>query len=259
MRFKLVLEYQGTRYSGWQMQKNARTVQGEIRDALAKIVGHSNFELYGAGRTDAGVHALGQVAHLEIGNPAQPAERLHRLVGEKLPSDIHILSFKRVDAAFHARHHAVSRSYLYQVSRRKSAFGKKLVWWVKDELDVAEMRRTAKLFAGMKDFKSFSADEPEDKSTKVLLERVQIAESGALVLIRIEGSHFLWKMVRRVVGVLVERGKGKLTETDVERFLQTKSDEPARLAAPASGLFLEKVYYPGEERLAELRPVIWIG
>ena len=117
--------------------------------------------------------------------------------------------------AFHARHSAVSRSYLYQISRRRTAFAKPFVWWVKDRLDVAAMRAGADAFVGMHDFRAFSDDDPAEKSTQVLLDDVQVAEFGALVVIRVAGSHFLWKMVRRMVGVLAAVGAGDLEAGDV--------------------------------------------
>jgi tRNA pseudouridine38-40 synthase len=257
-RFKLYIEYQGTRYSGWQIQKNARTIQGELHAAIARATGATECELNGSGRTDAGVHALQQVAHLEL-NTTLPPEVLRLQLDDELPSDIHILCIERVHPRFHARHHAVGRSYLYQISRRRSAFGKKLVWWVKEDLDLERMQRAAALFIGMKDCQSFSADEPEDKSSKVLINRVEVQEAGDLILIRVEGSHFLWKMVRRIVGVIVEAGRGKLPIAAIVRFLKEKSEEPARLAAPSSGLFLERVYYEGDRRLESLGPVLHVA
>jgi tRNA pseudouridine38-40 synthase len=254
-RFKLTLEYQGTRYSGWQIQKNARTVQGEIQAAIALATGVSEFEFSGSGRTDAGVHALRQVAHLEVSTSIAP-EILQLRLNDGLPSDIHILSVEHAHPRFHARHHAVARSYLYQISRRRSAFGKKLIWWIREELDLERMRRAAALFIGMKNCQSFSADAPDEKSTKVLIERVQLAQAGDLILIRVEGSHFLWKMVRRIVGVLVEAGKGKLSLGEISRFFAENSEQPARLAAPAAGLFLERVYYEGDPRLDQLTPMM---
>ncbi|PYV08531.1 MAG: tRNA pseudouridine(38-40) synthase TruA [Acidobacteria bacterium] len=222
------------------MQKNAPTVAGSLTDAIRVATGAQSFELYGAGRTDAGVHALAQVAHLQIEADAEP-EALRRRINDALPADIHILGLERAPARFHARHHAVARSYLYQISRR---------------LDLERMRGAGALLVGMKDWRSFSAGDPEEKSARARIERVELAESGALILIRIEGSHFLWKMVRRMVGVIVEAGRRKLALDAIQRFLETESDEPARLAAPASGLFLERVYYEGDPRLERLEPVL---
>jgi len=256
-RFKVYLEYLGTRYSGWQIQKNARSVQGEIRQAIQRSAGIGDFELYGAGRTDAGVHALAQVAHLDI-ETGLDAQQLRRRINAELPSDIHILKIEPADRRFHARHHAVGRSYLYQISRRRTAFGKKLVWWIREDLDLARMREAGALFVGMKNYRSFTAEEPGEKSTRVLIDRVELRETGDLILIRVEGSHFLWSMVRRIVGVIAEAGRGNLSPKEIEGFLRVKSDKPARLAAPASGLFLERVYYEGDARLAQLEPVLRI-
>jgi len=256
MRFKLTIEYAGTRYSGWQIQKNARTVQGEIERALREATRFRDFELYGSGRTDAGVHALAQVAHLDI-DAAVPAESLRRQINDALPSDINILRIDRVRHKFHARHDAIARSYVYHVARRRTAFAKQFVWWVKDELDIERMRTAAARFAGLHDFQSFTDDDPEEKSTHVLVDMMEIYEDGDLMLIHVEGSHFLWKMVRRLVGVLVEIGRGGLAESEAITMLTERSELPARLTAPASGLFLERVYYEGDARDAPVQsPVV---
>src|SRR5437867_10842937 len=137
MRFKLTIEYAGTRYSGWQVQKNARTVQGEIERAVREATGLREFELYGSGRTDAGVHAISQVAHLDLQTSSAP-EALRRRINEALPADINILRAEKVRHKFHARHDAKARSYIYNVARRRTAFAKPFVWWVKDDLDVTQ-------------------------------------------------------------------------------------------------------------------------
>jgi len=253
-RYKLVIEYSGTRYSGWQIQKNARTVQGEIDQAIGEVTRRREFELYGAGRTDAGVHALAQVAHLELYTDVPPAA-LRTRINDVLPADIHIRQIDKVPHRFHARHDAVSRSYLYQIARRKTAFFKPYVWWIKDPLDAARMREAAASFVGMKNFESFTADEPGEKSTKVLVDRLEIVDEGALLLVRIQGSHFLWRMVRRIVGVLAAVGRGELTVDRAARFLEERSGIPATLTAPASGLFLEGVYYDGDAGPGPLRGV----
>jgi tRNA pseudouridine38-40 synthase len=252
-RFRLLIEYAGTRYSGWQIQKNARTVQGEIDRAVRAAFDPRAFELYGSGRTDAGVHALGQVAHLELYTSAQPDQLRHRL-NDELPADIHIIRADRVPHRFHARHDAVARTYLYQISRRRTAFGKPLVWWVREPLALEAMRLTASHFVGRKDYQAFTDDDPRGKSTVVVVERLDIAEAGALVLIRITGSHFLWKMVRRVVGVLAAVGRGEVDAADAADALG--SADVARLTAPAAGLFLEHVAYSRDERPGPMGPVL---
>jgi len=245
MRFKLVIEYVGTRYSGWQIQKNARTVQGELNEAIITVCGRRDFELYGSGRTDAGVHALRQVAHLEAPTTLTP-ERLQQAINDELPADVHVLSVQKAPHRFHARHGAIGRAYLYQVSRRRTAFAKPFVWWVKDPLDFARMQDAARAFVGRHDFRSFTADDPDEKSTEVAVESVSLREDGDLILIRVLGSHFVWKMVRRMVGVLVEVGRGAIAPAEVARLLRQPSHWPAKLTAPPSGLFLEAVLYEGE-------------
>lgn len=257
-RFKLLIEYAGTRYSGWQIQKNARTVQGEIDRAVREVSKRREFELYGSGRTDAGVHALAQVAHLEL-YTTLPPEALRRQINDALPADIHVRDITKAPHRFHARHDAVSRSYLYQISRRRTAFGKPFVWWVKEPLDIGRMRDAAAAFAGMKDFAAFTDDDPDEKSTVVLLEDIEIAEAGALILIRVRGSHFLWKMVRRIVGVLAAVGRGDLRTQDAVAMLSgsidRKAPTAAELTAPAAGLFLEGVYYGKSDGPGPIRPV----
>jgi tRNA pseudouridine38-40 synthase len=243
-RFKLTIEYAGTRYSGWQIQKNARTVQGEIDRAVKAVTGRKDFELYGSGRTDAGVHASGQVAHLDVSTNLPP-DTLRARINDELPHDINILDAVVVSHRFHARHDAVSRRYVYQIALRRTAFHKAYVWWVKERLDVQRMRSAAAAFVGMRDFASFadSGETTSGKSTRVLVDRLEIVEDGDLLLVVVEGSHFLWKMVRRVVGVLVEVGRGGIAADTVGRYLAEGSDAPARLTAPPSGLFLARVRY----------------
>lgn len=256
-RFKIFLEYEGTRYSGWQIQKNARTVQGEMVAALRDVLQSTDFELYGSGRTDAGVHALMQVAHLEAKTVLGP-EILKMKLNDLLPPDINLLEIEKAQKDFHARHDAVSRSYLYQVSRRRTAFGKRFVWWIKDDLDFHKMEKAARVFVGTKDFQSFTADDPEEKSTKVQVERIELEEAGDLILLRIVGSHFIWKMVRQIVGVLVEAGRGRLGPDDIEKMFQSKSDVPSRLTAPPSGLFLESVLYGTDRPQKAVQPVLFV-
>lgn len=259
-RFKLLIEYAGTRYSGWQIQKNARTVQGEIDRAVREVSKRREFELYGSGRTDAGVHALAQVAHLELYTDLPP-ESLRRRLNDELPADIHIRAVAKAPHRFHARHDAVARCYLYQISRRRTAFGKPFVWWIRDPLDVDTMRSAAAAFVGMKNFAAFTDDDPEEKSTQVLVDAIAIAEAGALILIRVQGSHFLWKMVRRMVGVLAAVGRGELKPSDAARLLDDRARDapsPASLSAPAAGLFLEAVLYKGDAAPGAIQPVLRI-
>jgi tRNA pseudouridine38-40 synthase len=257
-RFKLTIEYAGTRYSGWQIQTNARTVQGELDRAVRTVVTRGHFELYGSGRTDAGVHARAQVAHLDMATTLPP-EALRQRLNDELPADINILRVEKVSHKFHARHSAVSRAYVYQIARRRTAFAKPFVWWIREPLDLDAMQAAAALFTGLQDFRSFTDDDPEEKSTKALIEAVRVETDGALILVRIAGSHFLWKMVRRIVGVLAAVGRGEMTLDEVKRLFAGRSPVPARLTAPASGLFLERVTYEGDRPAGPDRPIVTLS
>jgi tRNA pseudouridine38-40 synthase len=240
--WKLTLEYDGTRYRGWQSQKNTdRTVQGVLLRAAREVLGE-DANVGGAGRTDAGVHALAQVAHLKA-RRAMPEKDVAWQLNTHLPFDVHVLEVEKAEPRFHARHDAKSRTYLYRISRRRTAFGKPYVWWVRDRLDAGAMRRAARLFEGRHDFASFCENPEGQESTIVVVEKCEVREEGEEIQIRITASHFLWKMVRRVTGTLVEVGRGALDAAGVEKLLREKSDAPAKWTAPPSGLFLETVRY----------------
>ncbi|HEX4595369.1 MAG TPA: tRNA pseudouridine(38-40) synthase TruA [Bryobacteraceae bacterium] len=256
--WKLTLEYDGTKYSGWQEQPNARTVQGQLRKAAEDLFG-TDVEIQGAGRTDAGVHARAQVAHLRVrpkpgAKPrVLPVDSILRALNDRLPADVCIIDVTEAENTFHARHDAVSRTYLYQISTRRTAFFKKYVWWVKEPLDTAAMASAAGMLIGRHDFTCFRAPDASkpDESPIVLVEDATIEVEGDLILFRITASHYLWRMVRRVVGVLSKIGKGEVTIEAFERLLEGHADpslDVAAWTAPASGLLLESVIYPARPR-----------
>lgn len=251
-RFKLTLEYDGSAYYGWQLQKGHTSVQGKIMDACREAFQTDRFELYGSGRTDSGVHALGQVAHLDVNTKLSPAQVRFKL-NDNLPASIAINEVEEVDPKFHARYDASARSYIYHIAKRKTAFGKKYAYWVKDYLDMEAMSNAAQLMVGLKDFRSFGDKDSETTSTKVEVKSVNVIKEGDSIIIHVVGSHFLWKMVRRMVGVLIEVGRGNITEKMLLRFFETYSNEPAKFTAPPSGLYLEHVYYDNEP--IDMRPV----
>ncbi|MGD0338795.1 MAG: tRNA pseudouridine(38-40) synthase TruA [Bacteroidota bacterium] len=282
--YKLTIEYDGTRFRGWQThqspvshksagglvhrshnfnrgaggqgQKNAHGIQGELVIAATALLG-SPVDIQGSGRTDAGVHALAQVAHL-ISKKSLPCLDIQNGLNDRLPLDINILRVESAPKNFHARHDAIGRSYLYQISKRRTALGERFVWWIKDTLDTASMAKGIRLCNGMHDFSSFCDTDDEQKSTKVLVEQTELRELPEMILIRIRASHFLWKMVRRLVGTLVEIGRHTITIQDLEQFLTTTSKKPAEWTAPPTGLFLEQVRYKGEHWYEPLEPVVQI-
>jgi tRNA pseudouridine38-40 synthase len=259
--WKLTVEYEGTRYHGWQEQRGARTIAGEIRASAEKFFG-SRVEISGSGRTDAGVHALAQVARLSGARRVKPDE-LQRAINDQLPADINVLRIEPADARFDPRRDAVCRYYVYQISTRRTAFAKKFVWWVRDSLDVGSMSEAAQLLVGRHDFAPFCERREDDRSTTVVVDKVRMSREGDLILFRIGASHFLWKMVRRIVGALVEVGRGaldvdafgSLLDRPVPRGSTSDAANIARFTAPPSGLFLERVAYRRDERPAELQPV----
>ena len=249
--WKLTLEYDGSRYSGWAEQENApRTILGELRKA-AELLFDGPVELGGAGRTDAGVHATGQVAHLKVELRGAPPtlEKLLLALNEELPFDIAVRAIEEVPSRFHARHDAIARTYVYHIARRKDAFSKKFVWWVKEPLDLRAMQEAADLLPGRHDFVLFRAEDPSrpDESTIVEVKSATLEAQDRLLLFRIEASHFIWRMVRRVTGALVKVGLGELSVDQFRRLLNAepiRGIEIAEWTAPSSGLFLDKVTYP---------------
>ena len=256
-RYRITLEYDGTRYAGWQVQQNAKSVQGALITACENAFGDVG-QVMGSGRTDAGVHALEQVAHVDLPPGLQTRKVIHGL-NDNLPADINVRAAAAVDRRFHARHDAKGRSYLYQIATSRTAFAKPYVWWVRDELDVGRMRRAAAGASGMHDYQAFADMDPEDGSTKVLVEALDIAVAGELILVRMRASHFLRKMVRRVVGTLVEIGRGSQPPSLFGEALEAGPEVQIKFTAPPSGLFLEQVIYTGESYRSELRPAIIVS
>jgi tRNA pseudouridine38-40 synthase len=259
--YRLVIEYEGTRYFGWQEQKNARTIAGELRVAAEDFFA-SAVEMAGAGRTDAGVHALAQVARLKSSKRVNPVE-LQRALNDRLPPDINVLRAEEARASFDPRRDAIARYYLYQISSRRTAFAKRFVWWVKDRLDAVSMEQACAHLRGRKDYSRFCDKRVEEKSTMVAVHRAELAVEGDLLLFRIGASHFLWKMVRRIVGALVEVGRGNLAVEGFKELLGAPAvkargavfDVAAR-TAPPSGLFLESVLYEKGDSPDALLPAI---
>ena len=252
--YKLTLEYEGTRYSGWQAQGNTpKTIQGHLLRAAEDVLGE--VDIGGAGRTDAGVHATGQVAHLRAHRAVEPLQLMRKL-NDLLPHDIAVLAISRADDRFHARHDATNRVYLYQIATRRTAFAKPFVWWIKDRLDAQAILSAATVLSGRHDFSAFSDKRlKEDESRIVVVERCDSVVAGDLILVRIEASHFLWKMVRKIMAFLVEIGRGNGDAGDLAARLH-KDAEPFQPTAPPSGLFLEAIMYGNEQFSRPLQPIV---
>ncbi len=222
---------------------------GEIRKALERSVG-GGIELQGAGRTDAGVHALGQVAHLRLQSKAALSNpQTIAKINADLPYDIAILSIEAANPKFHARHDALTRVYSYRIALQKGAFTKDYSWWVKQPLDTTLMAQAARAIVGRHDFQAFRAKDPAggpEPSTIVVVEDASVEVDGRQVIFRIAASHFLYRMVRRLTGAVVKVGLRELALEDFVTLLKGRVDrrfDVAAWTAPAAGLFLEKVIY----------------
>jgi tRNA pseudouridine38-40 synthase len=242
--YRLLIEYDGTRFAGWQVQAAGRTIQGTLLEVLRDTLGEPEIELQGAGRTDAGVHALGQVASLRCRARLRPEELL-RALDKVLPQDLAVLEVREAPRGFHARHDATGRAYRYQVATRRSAFGKRFTWWVPERLQLEAITGAASLFVGRLDFRRLARRAAEAESTLVEVESCEVVRLPELLLFRVVASHFLWNQVRRMVGILVEVGRGHLEPEQVPLLLSGAIAPPA-VVAPAAGLFLEAVRYPDE-------------
>jgi tRNA pseudouridine38-40 synthase len=244
LNFKLIIEYDGTGYHGWQRQKEDRTIQKEIEQALCSMTTHQ-VKLNGSGRTDAGVHALGQTANFQCETDLSPAV-FQKGLNSLLPDDIVITECRLVDASFHARYDAKSKIYHYRILNRKvaAAIGRQYTWFIRRKLDTAAMRSAIAYIIGSHDFKSFEGTgSPRSHTTRnVMAANLMENRDGSVVFI-IEADGFLRYMVRNIVGTLVDVGLGKLTHSDFKDILESKNRSNASATAPPHGLFLMEVKY----------------
>ena len=250
---KLTIEFDGTKYAGWQYQPRHQTVQGEIESAASKIL-QQKVTVYGCGRTDAGVSARAYVANVHVDSPLTP-ERLKLALNHFLPEDILVLSIEEAKPGFHARHSALGKTYVYRIVRRKSPLRRRHAWEFWSKLDAEKMRKAAHLFEGAKDFRAFCQTRDRDGICHVHRVRVAARDMTELsdnsdrvplpedeVLVTVEGDRFLYKMVRRLVGALVACGSGRLTQKGIRAALAGKPSPPFQ-TAPACGLLLDSVEY----------------
>lgn len=252
-RWKLTIEYQGTRYAGWQRQEDAiSSIQQVIEEAIKKFCGQ-DCRLHVAGRTDAGVHAYGQVAHfdLDYGDRFLDGYILTKAINAHLfPRKISILIAEPVTEDFHARFNTVNKLYIYRILSRLSppTFDQNLVWWMRGNLDISKMCEGAKYILGTHDFTSFRASECQAKSPIKTLDRLDMEEvslscGGYEIRFQVEAKSFLHHQVRNMVGSLVQVGLGKWQPIDIKTVLEAKDRKQGGMTAPADGLSLVRVDY----------------
>ncbi len=245
-KYKLEIEYIGTKYSGWQIQDDSPSVQGAIQNAIFKFCGE-NTECYSAGRTDAGVHAIRMPAHIELSKEYEPYKILmatnFHLQSEN--EDISILNVEKVPDDFHARFSCKKRYYIYKILNRptRPIIDNQRVWWVYHPLDSKLMDKVAQNLVGLHDFSSFRAAECQAKSPVKTLDEISVKRNDDLIEIRVNAKSFLHHQVRNIVGTLEMVGRHKLTEQQFINILEAKDRRKAGPTAPASGLYFEKAEY----------------
>ena len=241
---KITMQYDGTKYNGWQRQGNTKnTIQEKFEQVLFKMCGRKT-EIFASGRTDAGVHAQGQAANFKCETEMSCAEILAYL-NRYLPEDIRVLSAEEAGERFHARLNAVSKTYAYRIATEKpDVFIRKYVYWADAAPDVEKMRAAANLLLGTHDFKGFSSLGKTKKSTVRTVTDIDITEENGVVVLRFTGNGFLYNMVRILAGTLFDIGIGKLDMTVIPEILEEKNREKAGVTMPACGLMLLRVGYP---------------
>ncbi|MDU4938271.1 MAG: tRNA pseudouridine(38-40) synthase TruA [Clostridium sp.] len=240
---KLTIEYDGTSYGGWQKQKNNRTIQQCIEEAIKLLTGE-DVELIGSSRTDAGVHAKGMVANF-ITNSQIPADKFREAINTKLPDDIGIIKSEEVDRNFHSRYDSKGKTYCYTLVNRyeKVCIGRNYVYQVRDELNYNLMKEAAKYFLGKHDFKAFKTNGSSVKTSVRTINGLELELKGDVIKIFVSADGFLYNMVRIIVGTLIEVGKGKIKPEDIESIIKKGDRSKAGPCVPPNGLVLEKVFY----------------
>lgn len=239
----MVVAYDGTNYHGWQTQPGLKTVENVLKDAIEKVVNHP-VKLIAAARTDAGVHAIGQVVNFRTESEI-PLENLHRGINTFLPYDIRVTSLSEVDIRFNAKSHAKSKTYVYVIcnDRTPLPFFFRYSWHVPYFLDVSFMDLLSKHLIGKKDFASFKKKDEVYRSTEREILKAKVKKVGRFIYFVCEGTGFMRYMVRIIVGTLLLGGMGKISEDDFVKIIESKNRDLAGPTAPAKGLFLKKVSY----------------
>jgi tRNA pseudouridine38-40 synthase len=238
---RLLLEYQGTDFAGWQLQAQGRTVQGELARCLQLLLKEPVCPI-GAGRTDAGTHALGQVAHFHT-RSALPLERLHRGLNGLLPPDVAVLAVEEAPPGFHARYSARSKRYRYRIRAVKSALDRPFVWSLYQDLDLERMAQAAAPLAGTHQFGAFCNQDPLPGNFTCQVRECGWARQGPELVFEIEADRFLRHMVRILVGTMAEVGRGRRPPEEVATLLESADRTLAGPTAPAQGLCLVRVEY----------------
>lgn len=249
-RYLLTIEYDGSTYYGWQRQPDVQSVQGEIEKVFSQIL-QQEIEIFGQGRTDRGVHALGQTAHVDVSLEPEEVQKFHHAANQLLPEAIYIRSIHKVRDEFHARFDALSRSYEYRIRTAKRVHHRQNELQLSGAfLDVEAMKLCAEILKGELDFSLFSKPDPEIPHSRCTILKADWLQEKDLITFQIEGNRFLRNMVRRLVGAMVAVGKGELTVSNFQELCDPHSNEVEKAkytTAPPHGLFLVEVKYSIEK------------
>ena len=242
--FKLTIQYDGTKYNGWQKQGNTKnTLQGIFENIISKMFGEE-IEVFGSGRTDAGTHAKGQVANFKC-NTDMTANIIKDTINKYLPKDIVVTECEEKELRFHSRLNAKSKDYLYIIDNgtNRDVFMKNYAFRVDEKLDIELMKKATSYFIGEHDFRAFCSNKRHKKSTVRTIYSIDISEENGKIYILFKGNGFLYNMVRILVGTLIEIGSSKKSIDDIEKIFKGEDRKDAGFTAPACGLYLMNVYY----------------
>lgn len=240
---KLIIEYDGKKFGGWQKQSNKLNIQGEIEKAIGEITGEK-IELNASGRTDAGVHSLGQTANFKT-NSTIDISKIPVAINSKLKQSIRIIKAEEVDERFHARYSCTGKKYRYIINNSKygSAIYRDLEYYMPIKLNVEDMKESIKYFEGEHDFKGFKASGTSSKSSVRTIYSAKVIEDGERIIIELEGNGFLYNMVRIISGTIVDVGLGKIKPEEIPEIIESKDRTRAGKTLPPQGLYLVEVYY----------------
>jgi tRNA pseudouridine38-40 synthase len=250
---KIIIKYLGKNYHGWQKQFGEKTIQGEIEKAAEKVF-KQKIDLIGSGRTDAGVHALGQTANFKIKNNI-PEEKVLYALNSNLPKDIRVVDSREVDMEFHSRYNAIGKTYQYNIynSRIIDPFRKDTSYFLPYKLDIDKILRSKDYFIGEHDFQAFMATGSSVQSTVRKIFKINMTSKDNLISFNITGNGFLYNMVRIIIGTLIDVGRGKIEENTIENIILNRNRKFAGHTAKAEGLFLKKVYYNQKDLEKEIK------
>jgi len=241
---KITIEYDGKDFNGWQKQPNKLNIQGEIERAIEEVTGDQEIELIASGRTDAGVHAIGQVANFKT-NSNIPTDKIPIALNTKLKHSIRIKDAEEVEERFHARYNCKKKTYRYVINNGNtaSAIYRNLEYFIPEKLDIEEMKKAIKFFEGEHDFKGFKASGTSSKSSVRIIYKTKLEKKGDKIFIELTGNGFLYNMVRIIAGTLVDVGLGKIRANDIPKIIDSKDRTKAGKTLPPYGLYLVKVNY----------------